>query len=500
MEKIVDTGEILPHAKKHLINKYNPAPNTEDTSSKSTVRVTLKSLWTEPDWKELYAEGYPKDLLATIYGHYHSLRSKPKEDRGFSQGGIKITVDMWRDAYIESVYFIKEWCESAVSLEGLKDISLEFKSHFNITKSSKVDYQLYAAGRNTGKTWFHALGSTGKFGEYKKLLPYLDWPNNVAAKNIKLFPIKLTKKSTSKSFYHLCDVNLKSLSWASNAIEFLTYEDAVNELVVVHGDSFILKPHDNDNNDLYVPRKKLNDLVNAPHDFDNISANSLIKDFGFRGVQFGNALSNKERQLFISNTYHAFKVIASILNIPTRWIGFGGLGLAFGARGSGSAAAHYEPTLNIINLTRFNGAGSIAHEFFHSVDNRLAKKCGYPEQLYSELSFKPEHADIKERIGAFNRILSACTNKSSDYYQCAKSLGGQKGARKYWSLNCELMARAFESYIQDVIDEENLGSDWASIKTKEEDYKKEMHPYPIGSDRLLLNEVFKKELKILFSA
>tara|TARA_B100000446_G_scaffold83930_1_gene79183 strand:- start:9014 stop:10513 length:1500 start_codon:yes stop_codon:yes gene_type:complete len=497
MAAIEDTGELLPYAKKHMLCQKQGSSEKSLPNNKDVEQITLKSLWPEPDWKGLYAEGYPKDLLATIYGYYHSLRAKPKEDAGFSQSGVKITVDMWKKAYIESVYFIKEWCESAISLESLNNIDKAFRSHFDITKNSKVDYQLYAAGRNTGKTWFHALGSPGKFDEYKRLLPYLDWPINVVAKNINLFPIELTKRSNGVSFYLLCDVNLKSLSWAHNSIEYPTYEDAVNGLLNEHSDTFLLKTNNGDG-ELYIPRKKIKNLVNAPEHFDTISASSLMNDFGFRGIQFGNALSNNERQLFISNTYHAFQVIALILNIPTKWIGFGGLGLAFGARGSGNAAAHFEPTLNIINLTRFNGPGAIAHEFFHSIDNRLAKKCGYPDKLYSELSFIPDNDDIQQRINAFKVILVSCTDKNSSYYKCAKALGSQKGGRKYWTENCELMARAFEAYIQDTIEEKNLESEWASTGTKEMDYKSEMHPYPTGKERSILNEIFKNELKVVF--
>ena len=495
MEKIADIGEYLPYAKKHLVSPKETYI-AEIRNETTAVKVSLKSLWSEPNWKELYEEGYPKDLLATIYGHYHALRSNPKTDTKFSQGGTKITIDMWEEAYIDSVFFIKEWCESAISLDSLQGLSKAFKAHFHINDESKMDYQLYAAGRSTGKSWFHALGSNGKYGHYKKLLPYLDWPNTVIVKNIKLFPIELVKKNDKTPFYHLCEVNLKSYSWASNAVEFSTYEDAVNALVEEYSETFTSTKVEE--TVLYTPRKKISNLIGAPDEFNDINTESLMNDFGFRGIQFGNALSNIERQAFISNTYHAFLVMASILDVPKKWIGFGGLGLAFGARGSGSAAAHYEPSLNIINLTRFNGAGSIAHEFFHSIDNRLAKKCGFEDKLYSELPYEAENEVIKNRISAFNRIVSACTSKTSSYYKCAAALGGQKGAKKYWTLPSELTARAFEAYIQDTVEEKVLKSQWLVVGTKESDHRQSMHPYPVGIERQNLNGIFKKELKILF--
>src|SRR3546814_16005623 len=47
----------------------------------------------------------------------------------------------------------------------------------------------------------------------------------------------------------------------------------------------------------------------------------------------------------------------------------GSLAVAFGSRGSGKAAAHYEPGRRVVNVTRMSGAGSLAHEFAHALDH-----------------------------------------------------------------------------------------------------------------------------------
>ncbi|MCK5606627.1 hypothetical protein KAR91_32295, partial [Candidatus Pacearchaeota archaeon] len=51
---------------------------------------------------------------------------------------------------------------------------------------------------------------------------------------------------------------------------------------------------------------------------------------------------------------------------------------AFGARGAGlsGAAAHYEPDRKVINLTKMNGAGSLAHEWSHAFDDFLKNVSG----------------------------------------------------------------------------------------------------------------------------
>jgi hypothetical protein len=493
VDKMIDTGEILPFAKKHLINRDSIAIKKTVNDEPKKAEINLKTLWKEPDWEEMYESGYPKDLLAAVYTYYHSLRSKPRDDDRVVFKKVKVTIAMWEAAYIESVLFIKKWCESAISLKGLSNIKSEFNAHFTSEAAGNGDYRLYSAGRG----WFHPLGCGGKYYQYQKLLPYLDWPSSVDAKKIKLFPIELIQKTEPKSFYHLCTVNMKSVTWNPEESPYPTYEDAVNALIRDHGESFASKSK-NDNNELYIPRKKINNLINAPAQFDNISAKSLMDDFGFRGIQFGNALSNTERQLFVSNAYHSFLVLASILNIENRWIGAGNLGLAFGARGSGSAVAHFEPSLNIINITRHFGAGSCAHEIFHSIDNRLAKKCGCPDGLYSELLNKPLEISNQKRFRAFDKLVQACTYKGSNYYKSSKALSDQKGSRKYWIQNCELLARAFEAYIQDTVDELNLNCEWLAVGTREVDYKVDMHPYPIGKERELLNAFFRRQLKIIF--
>lgn len=52
------------------------------------------------------------------------------------------------------------------------------------------------------------------------------------------------------------------------------------------------------------------------------------------------------------------------------------LAIAFGARGKGNALAHYEPSRAVINLTKMKGAGSLAHEFGHALDDMLGLRAG----------------------------------------------------------------------------------------------------------------------------
>lgn len=98
----------------------------------------------------------------------------------------------------------------------------------------------------------------------------------------------------------------------------------------------------------------------------------LIYVYGFRGIQFGNWVEDAAGRYHVLCSGNAFVDLAAILGIDRQCISFFGLlGIAFGARGSGSAAAHFEPIANVINLTKVNGGGALAHEWAHALDCNL---------------------------------------------------------------------------------------------------------------------------------
>ena len=110
-----------------------------------------------------------------------------------------------------------------------------------------------------------------------------------------------------------------------------------------------------------------------------IEGNDFISVFGIKGGEFGNWVNENERQVSMNMAFDAFKDMAYILGVSDNSIGLRGrLSIAFGARGSGNALAHYEPLREVINLTKMKGAGSLAHEYFHAIDNISSKLDGRP--------------------------------------------------------------------------------------------------------------------------
>lgn len=110
----------------------------------------------------------------------------------------------------------------------------------------------------------------------------------------------------------------------------------------------------------------------------DVEGQDFIDTFGIRGGEFGNWVSETERQMNMNLCFDSFRDLAIVLGIPNAAVGLNHkLNIAFGARGNGNAVAHYEPAREVINLTKMKGAGSLAHEYFHAIDDMYGKSMGY---------------------------------------------------------------------------------------------------------------------------
>lgn len=110
----------------------------------------------------------------------------------------------------------------------------------------------------------------------------------------------------------------------------------------------------------------------------SVDSTAALKDhFTLREVQSGNWVLDdpNSAKFHVESCAGAFADMADVLGIPDEQVSFNGrLAMAFGARGRGNAGgsaakAHYEPIERVINLTKMAGGGSVAHEWFHMVDN-----------------------------------------------------------------------------------------------------------------------------------
>ena len=169
----------------------------------------------------------------------------------------------------------------------------------------------------------------------------------------------------------------------------------------------------------------------------------VMIDYHLKGFEFGNWVNTEERNDYAAGILTTLKELATILG--TKNIGFDSqIGIAFGARGHRGAAAHYEPRLNMINLTKKKGAGSLAHEYGHALDYCFGAFIDQNKD-YTALSggtsvakTLPDNTGCQFRAW-LNQIIDSIVNGKN--YQRAW------GSNPYWRERCEIWARFFEQYI-----------------------------------------------------
>lgn len=99
------------------------------------------------------------------------------------------------------------------------------------------------------------------------------------------------------------------------------------------------------------------------------------KVFNLREVDYGKAgyMTQADREYHTKALEGAFHDFSEVMGVDPEILSFSGrLGVAMGARGRGKAAAHYETGRHVINITKFRGGGTLAHEWAHALDNIMA--------------------------------------------------------------------------------------------------------------------------------
>lgn len=288
----------------------------------------------------------------------------------------------------------------------------------------------------------------------------------------------------------------------------------------------------------------------------DVTPEQFEQAFGFRGVQFGDWVGQgadaKARQGMLNQAYDALHDLAEIIGVPTRAISLNGtMGLAFGARGKGWASAHFEPDNLVINLTKTRGAGSLAHEWFHALDNYFSRmrrdgeespftgdQYGYRRQNY--ITYQPEAYYEKEgrtiRARDFEAAIAAgplqagASREDRRNYNLRRQIGSTDGWVKrdavrpqveerfaalvealkaspmakrastidkgssdgYWSRIIELGARAFETFVIARMAQKGYHNDFLANVVASDDFVRsaERYPYPKPDELAPIEQAF----------
>ncbi|MCH5440339.1 LPD5 domain-containing protein [Salmonella enterica subsp. enterica serovar Muenchen] len=229
----------------------------------------------------------------------------------------------------------------------------------------------------------------------------------------------------------------------------------------------------------------------------NVTPEKFSDAFGFRGVQFGNYVEGPRRQSDLNRAYDSLMDMADVLKIPPKALSLNGrLGLAFGARGKGgknAAAAHYEPDQVAINLTKGNGAGSLAHEWFHALDNYFGQHdvardgdVASGDRFMTARDtrgslYQPEAYPVREEVyDAFMGVVKAVNNSGM---RRRSLLLDEVRSKPYWSTDIEMAARAFERYVQDKAKAAGVENDYlVNIRKADDHSSPDTYAYPTEAE------------------
>ena len=216
----------------------------------------------------------------------------------------------------------------------------------------------------------------------------------------------------------------------------------------------------------------------------------------FRGVEFGNWVTQTERASLLNSAFDGFHDLAQLFGLRAVDMTLNGaLAFAFASRGKSRAMAHYEPTRRVINLTKKNGAGCMAHEWFHALDNWAEyseERSGFATETYNGET-------AAEIAGA--KIISKI--RDTEFFRRSNNLALYKGT--YWVEAKELAARAFEGVCAFLLRVNGVCSDFLvnclsmdEFTQKDAAHRSNFYPYPTEAEAATLAPYYFEFFRALF--
>lgn len=395
MEKIKDEfGKKIGGSKRDLWKNRNLCIEDLLDMNEREVETYVKkdNVWKKPDYEKMVKEdGVDREIVYYIKLVRDSLPTKPADSS---------------EKYINYISKIKELLETISCVAEIQSFYPEkFKPEFIVQKSSyTVTAKPAYAGLLTAKTLkavktdlVHIRRDMNKkefcMTADQKVLNSVyiyQYNDDCHITQMKGYNCLIYKSGYSSYYFYerngeFADLDFKSGEWfvaTKNGIvlkaSFTSKEEAEAwTLKVLSGLNDVPKQaKKNDAKKKYVPEQ----IKNIRHTgsvfrMGSVTGDDYLNTFTFHGGEFGNWLNDNDRQYSLDYGYDAFYDLALALDIPSEAISMGGvLSIAFGARGSGNAMAHYEPLRQVINLTKTKGAGSLAHEYGHAIDYIIGSK------------------------------------------------------------------------------------------------------------------------------
>jgi hypothetical protein len=215
----------------------------------------------------------------------------------------------------------------------------------------------------------------------------------------------------------------------------------------------------------------------------------MLKDFGLRGVEFGNWVDDSSGKYHMKRCAESFHDLSDVLGVSDKDVSFNGrLAIAFGARGKAGALAHYESSKKVINMTKYGGAGSLAHEWGHAMDNILYQ---YSHDGAGSLNFgsngglgdkDPKLKELYQNV--VNSLSSPVEGSEGAHLKVAvdSSDPANRQSRYYPKLRNIIQNNPTEAGMQEAL-KAGIKMNHDTLTSNVDRYKRIMEQYPAGHPR-----------------
>lgn len=378
-KKQADFGEKIGGARKdEWAARGLTSADMEGMNAREIQKYAKKErVWKRPNWEQAVADGGDRGLLYAQNEIYKSLNATPSSAfsyRNKSEADILAAARLYADEITE----IRKMAENAKTAEDFKDMGTKW-----ITEKG------YAELKNDRLTWTdkyyrspalygsNYLVAVDKMAQRFNILGERALMEGFGVPSDSKLPRGYEIRKTADSFYGSKAETGNYYIVKSGyrvAVGFNTIEEAIAYGKEHFGSATAAAKAGKQR---YVP-EQLSEVHREGLDYRqgrDIAGDDYIRDFGIKGGEFGNWLSELDRKTSLNYGYDAFCDLADALGMEKTDISLNGtLNIGFGSRGQGltGAAAHYEPLRKVINLTKMNGAGSLAHEWWHAFEDYIS--------------------------------------------------------------------------------------------------------------------------------
>lgn len=503
--RIEDFGETLHGARKMLYAEAY-ADGMAKAKKLDTKAHPLSKTWPEPDYQKLLEGGAPVEAVSMARALREAVPTKPQSSWKLKGWAAKVEALRGFAEDVLSGRLDIKTVEGSMERSGLRGVPnkaalYEAMGHersmkgidVSVGRYSMYDRVEYNPPRTIWTVSREAKGSS--FG---------NWPRELAKGDTREAAIAAFKKRSAELLAEE-QAPTKGATFeiygkrAGGAREFFIGKKIgrnVAELKTGFADLKAARQYKTDHQseleDLLAKYKAVppvRNTQNAPRIGEDyrkgadVTPERFQEAFGFRGVQFGNYVEGGRRQQDLNRAYDALMDLAGVLGLPPRALSLGGrLGLAFGARGTGgtdAAAAHYEPDTVVINLTKREGAGSMAHEWWHALDNYFSRQRG-DGGSYMTSDSRSGDGVREEMRAAFRAVMSAIN--LTGMQERSRKLDDRR-TKEYWTTKPEMSARAFESYVIAKLQDQNAGNDYLANVVGDAVFALEgAYPYPTAGE------------------